>query len=263
MEWNHSSELSIDLDLYEDIRHGNRRFQSEFKIPPEERMRMLKDSGYSSKEIQKAQKTANIIRRKRLRTYEMLHTQKMEESFEAIRRTFMKPFQKRSKKIKEKVLVDKNRDQDYSGERSELDTSNRRKIHLSQDMKNNNERPLDTTNRNKINISQDIKKNVEHLNPNDSDKYQNGHLKNERNYYLTDCNERNDNRKFSSVQSGKNTLDTDVLSNYYEDTNKTDSSIVDIQLATKGNESTGDSLFCHPNCGSLLESVKHALHKIH
>lgn len=260
IEWNHHSELSYDVDLHEEFRQGQRRFRSEFKIPPRERVRMLKDAGFSSKQILKAQKEAAVVRQKRIRTFEMLHAQKIEESFEMIRRGFMKPFRKRSEKIKNTCpIIDKNVHHVESEDKSDMDTSNRKIIlDLSEELKDNVDHP-DSNNSDKNHSTIGNEKATDSTRSIEIDEI----MKNEGNFYLTEYNERKDDQRLLWVRTDENTLDTELLIKAYRDINETDLAMVDIEFPAEKYESSQDSYFCHPACGTFLKSVKHAFYKKH
>eukprot|EP00551_Chaetoceros_affinis_P006595 CAMPEP_0203668452 /NCGR_PEP_ID=MMETSP0090-20130426/5082_1 /ASSEMBLY_ACC=CAM_ASM_001088 /TAXON_ID=426623 /ORGANISM="Chaetoceros affinis, Strain CCMP159" /LENGTH=518 /DNA_ID=CAMNT_0050532903 /DNA_START=78 /DNA_END=1634 /DNA_ORIENTATION=- len=97
IDWKHISQSTYNLDSYEDLRYSQRRVQSQMKMPPGVRSKILLDQGYSMSEIRSATKEATICRRQRVRTIEMLHNHKLEESFEALRRKFTGPFRRKNK----------------------------------------------------------------------------------------------------------------------------------------------------------------------
>ena len=94
LDCDHISEEIIDLDLFEELRSHKRRVSTQFKIPAVTRHQILLDLGYSVKDIRDATKQATITRKSRLRTIEMLHTSKIQESVETVLRTFTKPFRR-------------------------------------------------------------------------------------------------------------------------------------------------------------------------
>lgn len=104
ISWEHQSEKEYDLDEYEEAYLQTRRTQTELKMPSKHRDKILREIGYSAKEIQEAIKKSNIVRNQRKRTVEMLKMQSVHEAFEKMGRVGKKiSFRKKKKKVKKKV----------------------------------------------------------------------------------------------------------------------------------------------------------------
>lgn len=104
IDWEVQNEMSVDMEAYEASRPP-RRDRGELNIPSETRMQMLRDSGYSRGEILTYVKMANIARGQRNRTNE---TQQLAGAQELAQKLYRGVFNKtvnRSKKKKEKKLI--------------------------------------------------------------------------------------------------------------------------------------------------------------
>lgn len=90
MSWNHSGEKVYDLNDYDLMacggEDGTRRLQAELKMPSIHRIDLLRNDGYTWKEIQEATKQSTLTRNRRKRTLEMIHLQPLHELFEKVTR---------------------------------------------------------------------------------------------------------------------------------------------------------------------------------
>ena len=102
IDWKFCNEAVHDFELYELLRSNNRQSSTQMKIPPIVRSEILSEMGYSSKDIREASKEATIIRRQRMKTITMLHTEEVEEKWESVKRVLRSPFKSRGKRQKEK-----------------------------------------------------------------------------------------------------------------------------------------------------------------
>jgi len=102
--WDHITEVSFDIDFYEDDREDQRRSQTEMRVPLSTRTQILQDLGYKLNEIREATKQAGLTKRQRRRTLEMLHTHKIEEKVESFKRLFKSPFKSRQRRKHERHL---------------------------------------------------------------------------------------------------------------------------------------------------------------
>ena len=100
------------------------------KIPPSVRSQILKDIGFSTKEIRFVSKEATIIRRQRLRSIETMHHDEVGEKFEAAKRLLLKPFKSKKERKNEIMLkgyyIQNNESYKKSNE-FDLDTTKRSK----------------------------------------------------------------------------------------------------------------------------------------
>ena len=56
--WAHAIEKHIEIDMYEDARHGRRRFKGQMRMPKEVRRNVLLHHGHTQKSIKRAAKDA-------------------------------------------------------------------------------------------------------------------------------------------------------------------------------------------------------------
>jgi len=96
--WEHQDEKVYDLVEYEDACIHTRRTLTELKIPSSHRNTLLRETGYSTKEIQEAIKRSNITRNQRKRTVEMLKMHTVHEAFKKVGRFGKKIIPRRKKK---------------------------------------------------------------------------------------------------------------------------------------------------------------------
>lgn len=98
ISWEHQGEKVYDLEEYEEACSHTRRTQTELKIPSSHRNTLLRETGYSAKEIQEAIKRSNITRNQRKRTVEMLKMHTVHEALEKVARFGKKIIPHRKKK---------------------------------------------------------------------------------------------------------------------------------------------------------------------
>lgn len=103
LSWRHQDEKVFEIEEYEEAIQDTRRTQSELKMPSSHRDKILKDSGYSRKEIQEAIKNSNIARNQRRRTVETLKLQPLQEAFEKVVRVGKNPLRKSKKNRTERL----------------------------------------------------------------------------------------------------------------------------------------------------------------
>merc|ERR1719232_2180537 len=84
--WNSISDVSVDIDNFEEIRGPNRRVEAKMYLFSDHRVNLLRSLGFSTKHIREGVKTANIGRRKRQKTVENLNLSGMHENFEYFKR---------------------------------------------------------------------------------------------------------------------------------------------------------------------------------
>lgn len=101
--WKHQDENEYEVDEYEKAMEGNRRLQSELKIPSKDREAMMKASGFSKKEILECSKQATITRNQRKWTVERLGMTPVHEVMEKVKNPF-KFGKKRQKKRLQKAI---------------------------------------------------------------------------------------------------------------------------------------------------------------
>lgn len=85
IDWKFASETLVDMEEFEQNREP-RRNASEMCIPGSIRTQMLKDAGYSRRQIQELEKPINVVRAQRRRTLETLHLQTVQLATESARR---------------------------------------------------------------------------------------------------------------------------------------------------------------------------------
>lgn len=95
LSWEHQEEVVYDLIEYDEACQDTRRTQSELKMPSSHRDKILRDMGYSRKDIQHAIKKSNVARGQRKRTVETLKLQPLQEMFEKVVRVGSKPLRKK------------------------------------------------------------------------------------------------------------------------------------------------------------------------
>jgi len=86
LDWEHQDETVYDLIEYDEAVSDTRRKMPELKMPSKLRDQILRESGYTKQDIQKATKASNIARQQRKRTVEMLKLQPLHEAFEKMTR---------------------------------------------------------------------------------------------------------------------------------------------------------------------------------
>ncbi|VEU40193.1 unnamed protein product [Pseudo-nitzschia multistriata] len=88
LAWEHDPEnvQIYDLVEYDEAVKSTRRTQTELKMPSKHREKLLREMGYTGREIQEAVKKSNIARNHRKRTVEMLKMQPLHEAFEKLGR---------------------------------------------------------------------------------------------------------------------------------------------------------------------------------
>ena len=86
LSWEYEDESVYDLEEYLIAVQDSKRIQAELKIPSMHRDMMLRESGYSRKEIQTACKKSTIARNQRKRTIETLKLQPLEEFLEKVKK---------------------------------------------------------------------------------------------------------------------------------------------------------------------------------
>ena len=86
LSWDYEDESVYDLEEYLIAVQDSKRIQAELKIPSMHRDMMLRESGYSRKEIQTACKKSTIARNQRKRTIETLKLQPLEEFIEKVKK---------------------------------------------------------------------------------------------------------------------------------------------------------------------------------
>jgi hypothetical protein len=104
LEWTIQDEASVALEAYEESRPP-RRDRAGLNVPPEIRMRMMLESGFTRSEILQYVKMANIARGQRSRTNETHQLAKAEELAQKILRGVRNSTTRRSQKKKEKAAL--------------------------------------------------------------------------------------------------------------------------------------------------------------
>jgi len=95
LSWEFQDEKVYEIEYYEQAIQDTRRTQSELKMPSAHRDKILKESGYSRRDIQEAIKLSNIARNQRKRTVETLNLQPLQEAFEKALKIKKNPFRKK------------------------------------------------------------------------------------------------------------------------------------------------------------------------
>ena len=103
--WEHASEIRCSVDDYENSR-PKPRSMIELRIPSSMRSEILKRSGFTRNEIMAGIKRANIGRKKRTRTKEMMGLSSIEESVELIVRALLNATIRRRRKRLEREFLD-------------------------------------------------------------------------------------------------------------------------------------------------------------
>lgn len=97
--WDHVNVIDVSIDDFEATKPP-RRQMAELRIPSKFRDEILKSLGFTSDEIKKAMRAANIIRGKRKSTNETTpELAKMQEKFESMKKGFNFKAKKREKKL--------------------------------------------------------------------------------------------------------------------------------------------------------------------
>ena len=79
ISWEHFEPISIDFNAYEEYREPHRRCTAQMRIPNTQRTTMLRNLGFSTKELQESTKAANIGRRQRIRSNDVKLDKTMEQ----------------------------------------------------------------------------------------------------------------------------------------------------------------------------------------
>lgn len=108
ISWIHQDETVYGIEEYEEAMQDSRRTQSELKMPSSHREKMLKDDGYSRKDIQEATKMSTIARNQRKRTVETLKLQRLQEGIEKVVRIGKRPLLLGKKKSSSNLLLRRN-----------------------------------------------------------------------------------------------------------------------------------------------------------
>ena len=101
IEWTHDYEETLDFDYFESKREPFRRLQGQMKMPPSLRSEILKNHGYTTKDLRKAMKDATVVRRQRSRSLDMMHTDTNTETLEAVKSILFHPFKSTKQKNEE------------------------------------------------------------------------------------------------------------------------------------------------------------------
>jgi hypothetical protein len=104
IDWEHQGEFKAAIDIYEKER-PQRRTAGEICMPAGVRLMMLKDNGYTTKQILTYQKEATVIRNTRKRCNEMSHMANMTEMTEKFKRGLSNATIGRGKKQKERKFI--------------------------------------------------------------------------------------------------------------------------------------------------------------
>ena len=86
ISWDHDAESVYDLEEYLEAVQYTKRTQAELKMPSKYRDTMLREYGYSRKEIQDACRKSTIARNQRKRTIETIKLQPYQEFFEKVKK---------------------------------------------------------------------------------------------------------------------------------------------------------------------------------
>ena len=95
LSWEYQDEKVYEIEEYEEAIQDTRRTQSELKMPSKHREALLKEDGYSRRDIQEAVKMSTIARNQRKRTVETLKLQPLQEALEKVVRVGKKPLRKK------------------------------------------------------------------------------------------------------------------------------------------------------------------------
>lgn len=104
IDWEHCTHEEFDFEEYESVRPP-RRTQVEMYMPLMVREHILKQSGFTRKEIREAVRITNISRNKRKQTIDRLNLSRAEETLESAQRKLRKLLSFNSKKRKEERYI--------------------------------------------------------------------------------------------------------------------------------------------------------------
>ncbi len=121
IDWHTVHTMSWDLDQYEHVRVPHRRKMQEMRMAAGRREKILKDLGFSRKEILWGLKSANIVRNLRRKTNDLQHLDRMHEQMEVVCRKIKNivTFGRLKRREKKYLFPDGSHD----GFRSDLDYS--------------------------------------------------------------------------------------------------------------------------------------------
>jgi hypothetical protein len=104
IDWNHLGHSTAHVNDYEEMR-PKRRTASQLIMPFTYRQELLRESGFTLREIQEYTKKANVARRQRKKTAELSHLSGFSETTEKLTRGLSNLTLKRGKKQKERALL--------------------------------------------------------------------------------------------------------------------------------------------------------------
>jgi len=85
--WDHCAEIErVDVDLYESVRPPRRDRDAALKLPAAYRVVLLKRQGYAASEIADGMRKAEVAKRQRKRTVELLRLEPFDEGAECLSR---------------------------------------------------------------------------------------------------------------------------------------------------------------------------------
>lgn len=105
LDWASVDLYSCAIEDFEHQREGNRRIQSQMRIPEYVRKKTLVTFGNSKEDIEDCTKQATITRKQRISTMASLETSipHIEENFERVTRALLKPFRRKEKQAERQL----------------------------------------------------------------------------------------------------------------------------------------------------------------
>lgn len=104
LDWANIDHYNGSVDEFEDIRGGQRRVQTEMRLPETLRWQMLQHFGHSKEEIEECTKKASISKRQRFQTMATSEAfPALEENIERLTRMFSSPFRRKQKRAEDEL----------------------------------------------------------------------------------------------------------------------------------------------------------------
>ena len=105
--WEHVSAFSMSVDKYESLRGDFRREMQAMKMEPRHRSNLLRQLGFSAREVMEGTKAANIVRGNRRSTRETLSAHRLHETAERFKRGVLNVVTLGNRKRKEREYLKK------------------------------------------------------------------------------------------------------------------------------------------------------------
>lgn len=105
IDWDYISEGTISLDEFEKTDHKTGKGEDELAIPSDERLRMVRQAGFTSEQIRLSVRAVNAAKMEREQTLYTLKNANQEEFMEKMRKAISNAILRRRSKKKERALL--------------------------------------------------------------------------------------------------------------------------------------------------------------